>query len=233
MQSAGCRVQRICSFIALLYTLHSTLCTGAEVFPMPVIAITGGIGSGKSSVRKMFEEFGAYGIDADELARKVVEPGTEGAGKLLEVFGPDFFDDEGNLDRRQMARKVFGDPGARRTIESLLHPLIRSAEKDLLEEFTQRTPDAVVVVEIPLLAEGGRSKEYDGVILVTAPEDVRVSRLVEAGKYDYDEAAARMTSQVDDGEREKFADWTVDNGGDREETKKQVKKIYQALVSSR
>jgi dephospho-CoA kinase len=131
-----------------------------------------------------------------------------------------------------MARKVFGDPGARRTIESILHPLIRSAEKDLLEIFIQGAPDAVVVVEIPLLAEGGRSKEYDGVILVTAPEDVRVARLVEAGRYDYDEAVARMMSQVDDGEREKLADWTVDNGGDREETIKQVKKIYQALVSS-
>jgi len=200
---------------------------------MITLAITGGIGSGKSSVRKMFEELGAYGIDADELARQVVEPGTEGARRLLEAFGPDFFDAEGHLDRRQMARKVFGDPEARRTIESILHPLIRNAEKGLLEELIQGAPDAVVVVEIPLLAEGGRSKEYDGVILVTAPRDVRISRLVEAGRYDYDEAVVRMTSQTEDGERKKLADWTVENGGDREETAKQVKKIYQTLVSGR
>lgn len=197
---------------------------------MQVIAITGGIGSGKSSVRKLFEDLGAYGIDTDDVARKVVQPGTEGARRLREEFGPEFFDSRGHLDRRRMARKVFSDPGARRKIESLLHPLIRAAEKDLLKKAALERPEAVVVVEIPLLAEGGRSDEYDGVILVTAPEDIRITRLVDAGKYDYEDALARMASQADDGERAKLADWIVDNSSDREETLRQVKKIYHALA---
>ena len=200
---------------------------------MQVIAITGGIGAGKSTVRRMFEDLGAFGIDADELARQVVEPGTVGAAMLREAFGPGFFNRNGHLDRGLMAQKVFRDPAAKNTIESILHPLIRKAEKERLEQVRVQQPGAVAVVEIPLLAEGGRSKEYDGVVLVTAPENVRVSRLVDAGRYEYNEALARMASQVADGEREKVADWIVDNGRRPEETEKQVKRIYDALVRDR
>ena len=200
---------------------------------MQVIAITGGIGAGKSTVRRMFEDLGAFGIDADELARQVVEPGTVGAAMLREAFGPGFFNRNGHLDRGLMAQKVFRDPAAKNTIESILHPLIRKAEKERLEQVRVQQPGAVAMVEIPLLAEGGRSKEYDGVVLVTAPENVRVSRLVDAGRYEYNEALARMASQVADGEREKVADWIVDNGRRPEETEKQVKRIYDALVRDR
>ena len=200
---------------------------------MQVIAITGGIGAGKSTVRRMFEDLGAFGIDADELARQVVEPGTVGAAMLREAFGPGFFNRNGHLDRGLMAQKVFTDPAAKNTIESILHPLIRKAEKERLEQVRVQQPGAVAMVEIPLLAEGGRSKEYDGVVLVTAPENVRVSRLVDAGRYEYNEALARMASQVADGEREKVADWIVDNGRRPEETEKQVKRIYDALVRDR
>lgn len=199
---------------------------------MSVVAITGGIGSGKSTVRRMFEELGALGIDADELARQVVEPGTEGARLLRDAFGPDFFDNNGRLDRKQMAARVFAQPEARHQIETLLHPLIRKKEKALMEKYRKEKPEALVVVEIPLLAEGGRSKEYDGVVLVTAPEAVRISRLVETGRYEYDEALARMSSQVADAKREKLADWKVDNGSDLEETREQVKKIYRILHPS-
>ena len=197
---------------------------------MKVVAITGGIGSGKSTVRRMFEESGAFGIDADELARQVVQPGSEGARLLREAFGSEFFDSEGHLDRRQMAAKVFSEPEARLTLEKILHPLIRAAEKKLLQGIQNETPEAVVVVEIPLLVEGGRSKQYDGVVLVTAPVDVRISRLVDSGAYDCDEAAARMANQADDQARKNITVWTVDNGRNREETARQVKKIYQALV---
>ena len=199
---------------------------------MKIIAIIGGMGAGKSTVRRMFEKLGAIGIDADELARQVVVPGSEGARKLREAFGPQFFDSEGKLDRKRMARKVFSDQPARRTIESILHPLIREAEKTLLEKISGENPKAFVAVEIPLLSEGGRARDYTDVVLVTAPERLRITRLVEGGIYSYDEAAARMKSQTADGEREKIASWIVNNGGKLEETQKQVQKIFETLTES-
>jgi dephospho-CoA kinase len=180
----------------------------------------------------MFEKLGAVGIDADELARQVVLPGSEGARKLREAFGPRFFDSEGNLDRKLMAREVFGNPAARRTIESILHPLIREAEKDLLQKICLKQPKALVAVEIPLLTEGGRAREYAAVVLVTAPDSLRITRLVEGGIYSYDEASARMKSQAADRERKKLADWIVDNGGNPLETEKQVLRIFKTLVQS-
>ena len=199
---------------------------------MPVIAITGGIGSGKSTVRQMFEEMGAFGIDADELARQVVRPGSEGARLLEEKFGPEFFDSEGRLHRRQMAAKIFDDPQARVALETILHPLIRAAEKELIDNICRQNVEAVVVVEIPLLAEGGRSREYSGVVLVTAPDQVRISRLVDSGKYSSDEAVSRMASQAAHGAREDVATWTVDNAGELDLTSEQVRKIYKAITAS-
>jgi dephospho-CoA kinase len=218
--------------MVLLYTLHFTLCTGAEGFPMRVIAITGGIGSGKSTVRRLFEELGAAGIDADELARQVVLPGSEGARHLAEIFGQAFFDREGRLDRKKMAEKVFAEPDARLTLERILHPLIRSAENNLIQEIRTHDPEKVVVVEIPLLVEGGRATDYDGVVLVRAPEIVRSTRLVHSGKYSQDEAASRMSSQADDRDRVAEATWIVDNSGDLDSTAEQVRKIYESLISA-
>jgi dephospho-CoA kinase len=178
----------------------------------------------------MFEKLGAVGIDADELARQVVQPGSKGAQLLREAFGSEFFDREGRLDRRQMADKVFDDPKARLKIESILHPLIRTAERDLLRGIRNDNPETLVAVEIPLLTEGGRAKDYNGVVLVTAPEEVRIARLVESGKYSSDEALSRMASQVVDRDREDVATWTVDNGGDLDLTARQVRKIYEAAT---
>ena len=197
---------------------------------MSVIAITGGIGSGKSTVRRMFEELGAFGIDADEISRQVVQPGSEGAKLLREGFGQEFFDNNGCLDRRKMAAKVFDDPQARITLEIILHPLIRAAEKKIIESIQNENLERVIAVEIPLLAEGGRSKDYKWVVLVTAPENVRISRLVESGKYSSDEAVSRMASQAADRAREDVATWIVDNSGDLDLTARQVRKIYEAIV---
>jgi len=200
---------------------------------MHVIAITGGIGSGKSTVRRMFEELGAIGVDADELARQVVSPGSEGAKLLKETFGPEFFDKEGYLDRKMMAQKVFSDPDERLKLERLLHPLIRAAEGKKIRDIREKDPEAVVVVEIPLLVEASRAGGYEGVILVEAPEGVRARRLVRSGKYSLDQAAARMAAQVEDVQRVRFATWIVDNSGDMQSTAIQVENIYSSLVKNR
>jgi len=200
---------------------------------MPVIAITGGLGSGKSTVRKIFEELGAAGIDTDLLAREAVEPGTEGIKKVREAFGQCFFDSSGRMDRVKMADMVFHDRKSLRRLESILHPLIRQAESRIVADHLKREPGRVIVVEIPLLAEVGRASAYDGVVLVTAPDNVRIERLKGSGRYEEDEAIARMKAQVSDGNRKHLADWTVDNSGTKEQTKKQVEKIYLGLRRSK
>ena len=129
---------------------------------MPVIAITGGLGSGKSTVREIFEELGAVGVDADQLARMVVEPGTEGAERVRETFGADCFDRQGRLDRKKMASIVFNDKAALLRLEAILHPLIRKAEARMVAQYREKEPGSLVVIEIPLLVERGRESFYPG-----------------------------------------------------------------------
>ena len=200
---------------------------------MIVAAITGGLGSGKSTVRRLFEERGAVGIDADELARKVVEPGTEGAGKILDAFGPDYFDRQGRLNRKKMARTVFADDRAREQLEGILHPLILAEESRIIEEARGQDPDGVVVVEIPLLAEGRRTSRYDAVIAVAAPLEVRLRRLIGSGRYDREAAEARIGQQATDQERRLIADYHVDNGGTVEDAAGQVDRILLSLREKR
>jgi len=196
---------------------------------MLVIAITGGIGSGKSTVREIFEEMGAVGIDADELAREVVEPGRRGSIKVREAFGSSFFDDRGKLKRKEMARLVFSDPPARRKLETILHPEIRARESKKISEAARNDPEAVVAVEVPLLAETRGKEPYDIVINVTAPEEVRLDRLSASGRHDRSEAQARIDHQTKDEARIRIADYVIDNGGTRENTAKQVKKVLSDL----
>lgn len=186
---------------------------------MVKVAITGGIGSGKSTVRQLMSEMGAIGLDADEISRRVVEPGSEGAGRVMEAFGPEFFHGEGRLDRQKMARFIFADGKARARLEKILHPLILEEESRAMEEAAAGHTDPILAVEIPLLAEGRRHDLYDIIVVVTAPEDLRLERLVRSGKYTRDEALARMGHQVKDEVRLKVADYVVDNGGPVEQTR--------------
>ncbi|NOY86715.1 MAG: dephospho-CoA kinase [Deltaproteobacteria bacterium] len=197
---------------------------------MIVIAITGGLGSGKSTVRRLFEEMGAVGVDADEIARRAVEPGTEGAKRIRAAFGPSFFDGEEHLKRETMASLVFSDQTARKKLESILHPLIRAEEARIIQDLFRKCPDAVVAMEIPLLAEGKGRAGYRAILAVTAPEELKLDRLVSSGRYSRADALARMRNQATDDERIRLADFIVDNGGSIEETRKQVAVIMDALL---
>ena len=196
---------------------------------IPVITNTGGIGSGKSTVREIFEELGAVGIDADDLARQLVEPGTTGLRRVEDVFGKAFFTRDGRLNRKKLAEQVFNDTASRMKLESILHPLIREEETLLVNQVLEKTPDKVVVVEVPLLVEGGRSSAYDGTVLVAAAREIRLHRLVNSGEYTREEAAARMKSQATEKDRARIANWKVDNNGSIAETQRQVEKIYHDL----
>ncbi|MBN2720429.1 MAG: dephospho-CoA kinase [Proteobacteria bacterium] len=199
---------------------------------MPVIAITGGIGAGKSTVRKIFEGLGARGIDADDLARQAVRPGSAGWSRIRETFGEEYFDEEGRLDRKRLARAVFSREGPRRLLESILHPLIMDAEARLIAEAVAERPERPVVVEIPLLAEGVAVDRYDGIVLVTASEKSRLERLERKGILTREEARARMRCQASDETRAQIADWTIDNDGPEEKTRKQVERIFHLLQVS-
>ncbi len=197
---------------------------------MPVIAITGGIGSGKSSVRRIFEELGAAGVDVDDLARRMVEPGTSGWARIREIFGEKFFDAKGRLDRAKMAELVFADPAARKVLESILHPLIQEKEAGIVEQMLAERPERPVVVEIPLLVEGGQVNRYDGIVLVRASRTTRLERLERAGILTREEAEARIRSQASEEERARFADWVIDNEGPIEITRNQVERILRELI---
>lgn len=190
------------------------------------VALTGGIAAGKSEVLSLLREAGAYVLDADDLAREVVLPGSSGLQAVADTFGPEVLDGEGALHRARMADVVFSDPAARERLEGVLHPLISALAE---ERMSEAPPGSVVVYAIPLLAETGASARFDVVVLVHAPEELRLARLVGCRGMSEDQARARMRAQVDDAGRRACADIEIDNSGDRAHLRAQVDALWQRL----
>ena len=194
---------------------------------MLLVGLTGGIGAGKSTVSDLLAARGAVIVDADVVARSVVEPGQPALAKLVERFGAGILDTGGRLDRAALAKLAFVDDESRRDLEAITHPAIN-------DEFTRRVAeapsDAIVVLDVPLLAESeqARKRPYQTVIVVEAPRDVRLERL-EARGVPRSDAEARMAAQADDAERRKLATYVVDNSGDRAELERQVDEIWADL----
>jgi dephospho-CoA kinase len=195
------------------------------------VAITGGMGAGKSTVRELLQRRGAYGIDADDLARQVVMPGTVGLRRVLDLFGEDLLDGGGRLRRRELARRAFADARARALLEAVLHPLILAEEDRLFAERELADPDGVVVVEVPLLAEAGTRARYDLAVLVTAPDEVRRQRLTRGGRFSPDDAEARMAHQAGDETRAAAADFTIENAGDTAALAAGVERLWEELAA--
>ena len=185
------------------------------------VALTGGIGSGKSTVADFLDELGAYVIDSDQLARDVVERGTPGYEAVLAAFGDGILTD-GEIDRAKLAEIVFKDVAARATLESIIHPLVRDAAEKTLRNLPS---DAVVINQIPLLVETDGAKRFDFVITVSADEDVRRRRLIERGMKDY-EITKRLAAQVDDASREAIAHFVIRNNGSIEELRQAVEVLW-------
>lgn len=191
---------------------------------MLLVGLTGGIGAGKSTVAELLAARGAVVVDADQVARAVVEPGQPALAKLVERFGDGILDAGGRLDRGALAKVAFADEESRRDLEGITHPAIN-------EEFTRRVAeapgDAIVVLDVPLLAESeqARKRPYQTVIVVEAPREVRLARL-EARGVDRVDAEARMSAQAGDEERRKLATYIVDNGGDRPALERRVEEIW-------
>lgn len=176
------------------------------------VALTGGMASGKTTVSDRWAELGAVIVDADLLAREVVEPGTPGLAAVAERFGADILAEAGTLDRQTLAGRVFGDDAARRELEGLLHPLIRRRASELERS---ATPDAIVVHVIPLLVETGRTDGYDAIVVVDLSEDLQLARARSRDGFTEDQAQARLAAQATRAERLAVATHVIDNSGDR------------------
>nr|AGC72120.1 dephospho-CoA kinase [uncultured bacterium A1Q1_fos_160] len=182
------------------------------------VGLTGGIGSGKSTVAQMFADLGASVVDADAIAREVVARGTEGLAELVEQFGAQILTDDGDLDRAALAAVVFSDPLARERLNAVTHPRIARRTAELIAAIPQ---DAVLVHDVPLLVELGMQGAYDVVVVVDAPDDVRIRRLVQRG-LDEDDARARIAAQASRDERLAVADVVIENAGDLDDLRRQV-----------
>ena len=183
------------------------------------MGLTGGIGAGKSTVARRLRELGATIIDADLLAREVVEPGTVGLAGVVEAFGKDILLPDGRLDRPALGRVVFGDPEQLARLNSIVHPLIAERTAELIKAAPE---DAVLVHDVPLLVENNLAGGYRLVIVVHAPEAERIRRLVKDRGMTQDAARARVQAQASDDQRRAVADVWIDNSGTTEATLAQV-----------
>jgi dephospho-CoA kinase len=191
------------------------------------IGLTGGIGAGKSMVAGRLRELGATIIDADRLAREVVEPGTPGLAGVVAAFGQQVLLPDGRLDRPALGRIVFGDAEKLSRLNAILHPLIGERTLALINA---AAPDAVLVHDIPLLVENGLADGFQLVVVVHAPESERIRRLVEDRGMTEEEAVSRIRAQAGDAERRKVADVWIDNSGTPAATLAQVEDCWRDRI---
>ena len=196
---------------------------------MLLVALTGGVGAGKSTVAAMLADHGAVVIDADDLAREAVAPGSPGLARVLEEFGPDAAAPDGSLDRERMARLVFDDQKARRRLEKIVHPEV--ARLFAAEVERRRDSDEIVVYAVPLLVERGLAGAFDVVLTVEADEDLRASRVAAQDRMTPEDARRRMAAQVSGDERAAAADVVIDNEGSIEDLERRVGRLWEDLRS--
>jgi dephospho-CoA kinase len=196
----------------------------------PVVGLTGGIASGKTTVSEMFAEMGIPVIDADDLAREVVEPGTPGLQAIVEKFGEDVLDQEGRLDRKKVGELVFGDEKARETLNAIVHPRIGAAGAKYIQGYRDH-PAPYVIYEGALLVETSAYKAFSALVVVSADESVQRLRLIARDGYTLSEANARIDSQLPLSRKVEVADYVVTNNGNLESTRDQVARVHEQLVS--
>jgi dephospho-CoA kinase len=193
---------------------------------MLTVGLTGGIGAGKSEALRLLAERGATVIDADRIAREVVEPGTPGLAAVVAEFGQEILTPGGALDRPGLGRIVFADPERRRALNAIVHPLVRARAAELR---SSAAPDAIVVEDVPLLAENQLQDHYDAVVVVDASEATRLARLVRRRGMAEDDARARMAAQATREQRLKIADFVLDNDGELTDLARQVDAVWGRL----
>ncbi|VXB33914.1 Dephospho-CoA kinase [Citricoccus sp. K5] len=197
------------------------------VRPRLHIGLTGGIASGKSTVAAELSALGAIVVDADALSRAVVEPGSEGLGRVREALGPTAIAADGSMDRAAVGKLVFADPEARALLNGIIHPLVRAEGRRLVME---AGPDAVVVQDVPLLVESGQAGTYDLVLVVEADPEERVVRMVRDRGMTEDDARARIAAQATDEQRRAAADVLIVNDAGLEDLRRATRRVWDEYV---
>jgi len=196
-----------------------------------LVGLTGGIGSGKSEVSRRFAALGAVIVDADVIAREVVELGSPGLAQVVAEFGDGVLAGDGSLDRDALAAKVFGDDEARRRLNGIVHPLVGARSFELIAAATEADAQAIVINDVPLLAEGGLKDRFQAVVVVDADPQTQLRRLVEIRGMSEADAKARMATQASREQRLAIADYVIHNDGDLAELQLQVEQVWDALKS--
>ncbi|MFF3335855.1 dephospho-CoA kinase [Streptomyces sp. NPDC002888] len=191
------------------------------------VGLTGGIGAGKSEVSRLFVECGAVLIDADRISREVVAPGTPGLAAIADAFGPEVLAADGSLDRPKLGSIVFADPDRRAVLNAIVHPLVGARSRELEAAAPE---DAVVVHDVPLLAENGLAPLYDVVIVVDASPETQLDRLVRRRGMTEEDARARMAAQATREKRREIADIVIDNDVPLQELHRRVREVWAELA---
>ena len=193
------------------------------------VGLTGGIGTGKSTVARHFESFGAAVLDADAVAHRLIEPGAPGHAKVIDAFGSGIVRGDGTIDRTALGRIVFADPDQRRRLERILHPLIQEEEDAFVARIGSDRVPRIVVINAALLFEAGTWKRYDRVVVAHCDEKLQVDRVVERDRLSRDAAAARIAAQMPTSEKVRQAHYAIDTSDGFESTEDQARAVWRHL----
>lgn len=195
------------------------------------IGLTGGIATGKSTVARMLVARGAALVDADRIAREIVEPGQAALARIAERFGDRVIQADGTLDRRLLGSIVFADANERKALEAITHPAIRELMRERIAALEAERPDRLVVADIPLLYESGLQHLYEGVMVAYVPREVQRARLIGRDGMSPEEADKRIGAQLDIEEKRRLADYVIDNSGSLADTEAQLDRFWRSLRS--
>ena len=196
---------------------------------MLIVGLTGGVASGKTTVSKVLREEGATLIDADQIARELVQPQTLAWQELVRVFGNEILNRDGSIHRQKLASLIFSNPRQKSLLNRILHPRIKEEIGRRLKGIQQKDPDAIVVIDAPLLIETGGHREMDKVIVVVSTETQQIDRLRKRNQLNEGQARAMLSSQMSLEEKTKVADYVIRNEGSLEETRQRARDLFQEL----
>ena len=194
------------------------------------VGLTGSIGVGKSFVASVFVELGCHVLDADQTAREVVMPGTPGLNALTDAFGEGILNTDGTLDRKQLGTLIFADPNQRQRLNSILHPFIIARQDEILNAWEAEDPDGIGIIDAALMIESGGYKRFDKLIVVHCRPEVQLERLMLRDQLSRDEALRRISSQMPQEEKQRFADYLIDTSDGYESTRAQTEAVNQKLI---